>query len=165
MAEVSNGTKMTQKRYDELTERLNYLKMEARQEVSRRIGEARSFGDISENAEYDSAKDEQALIEGEIIELDNQLRNAQIISENDKDTSVVKMGFTVRVQNLTKGGTKDYIILGSSEVDIFSNPVKISNEGPLGKALLGKKVGEKLTVTLPKGETSQLKIIKIIGME
>lgn len=165
MAEVSTGTKMTQKRYDELTERLNYLKTVARQEVSLRIAEARSFGDITENAEYDSAKDEQALIEGEIIELDNQLRHAQIILENDKDTSVVKMGFTVRVQNLTKGGTKDYVILGSSEVDIFSNPAKISNEGPLGKALLGKKVGEKLTVPLPKGETSQLKILKIIGME
>ncbi|MEG1528633.1 MAG: transcription elongation factor GreA [Clostridia bacterium] len=152
---------VTKKGYKELEDRLTYLKTIARQEISQKISEARSFGDISENAEYDAAKDEQARVEGEIIDLDAKVRRAVIISEFDGDTSVVKIGFIIKVVNNANREVKTFQIVGSTEIKPLDEVPKISNESPVGKALLGKCVGQTAVIELPNGKKLEYEILEI----
>ena len=140
---------MTQKGYDEAVERLKYLQTTKRQEIVERISEARSHGDLSENAEYDAARNEQAANEGEIVDLDYKIKNAVILEENT-DTSYVHIGSKVRVFDEEMEEEAVYEITGSTESNAMEN--KISNESPVGKALLRHKVGEAVKVAAPDGE-------------
>ncbi len=132
-----------------LEDELDYLKSVKRREVAERIKIAIGYGDISENSEYDDAKNEQAFIEGRIITLEKMLRNAKIITGNDKSSDVVAIGSTVKLKDLEFNDELIYTIVGSAEADPLSN--KISNESPVGKAILGKKVGTVVEVSVPAG--------------
>ena len=148
---------MTQKGYDEAVERLKYLQTTKRQEIIERISEARSHGDLSENAEYDAARNEQSANEGEIVELDYKIKNAQIIEEND-DTSFVHIGSTVKVYDEELEEYETYELTGTTESDAMNN--KISNESPVGAALLKHKVGEEVLINAPDG-AYKLKIVEL----
>ncbi len=139
---------MTQKGYNEAKERLKYLQTVKRQEIVDRISEARSHGDLSENAEYDAARNEQAANEGEILELDYKIKNAVIVAENN-DHSFVHVGSKVRVYDEDMEEEEVYEITGSTEADVSQN--KISNDSPVGAALLKHKVGDSVTVNAPNG--------------
>lgn len=132
-----------------LEEELEHLKSVKRREVAERIKEAISFGDLSENSEYEEAKNEQAFIEGRIITLEKMLRNARVISQEDLDQGVVNVGTTVKLKDLEYGDVVDYTIVGSAESDPANN--KISNESPVGQALLGKSKGSVVDVQVPAG--------------
>lgn len=140
---------MTQKGYDEAKERLKYLQTTKRQEIVDRISEARSHGDLSENAEYDAARNEQAANEGEIAELDYVIKNAVILAENN-DKSYVHIGSKVKVYDEEMDEEEVYEITGSTESNAMEN--KISNESPVGAALLKHKVGDTVKVAAPDGE-------------
>ncbi|MBQ8428623.1 MAG: transcription elongation factor GreA [Clostridia bacterium] len=140
---------MTQKGYDEAVERLRYLQTEKRQEIVERISEARSHGDLSENAEYDAARNEQAANEGEIADLDYKIKNAVIV-ENIADTSFVHIGSKVKVYDEELDEEDVYEITGTTEADPMAN--KISNESPVGAALLKHKVGDTVKIVAPDGE-------------
>ncbi len=148
---------MTQKGYDEAVERLNYLQTTKRTEIVERITEARSHGDLSENAEYDAARNEQAANEGEIVDLEYKVKNAVIIEENN-DTSVVHIQSIVKIYDMDLDEEEVYEITGSTEADAMNN--KISNESPMGAALLKHKKGDVVTVYAPDGEY-QVKILEI----
>lgn len=141
-----------------LEQELEDLKTVKRKEVAARIKEAISFGDISENSEYEEAKNEQAFIEGRILTLEKMLRNARIITNDDVDTGVVSVGSRVRLKDLEFGDVVDYTIVGSAESDPMNN--KISNESPVGQALLGKVKGAVVDVNVPAG-TIQYEILDI----
>src|SRR5699024_286345 len=126
---------LTQEGYDKLEKELNYLKTEKRAEIADRIKVALGFGDLSENSEYDEAKNAQAENEVKIAELENKIRHAKIINENEIDTETVQIGNIVKVLDMEFDEKIEYTIVGSTEVDLAQN--KISNESPLGKALLG----------------------------
>ena len=140
---------MTKKGYDEAMERLKYLQTVKRQEIVERISEARSHGDLSENAEYDAARNEQAANEGEIAELDYKIKNAVII-EVIADTSFVHIGSKVKVYDEEMDEEDVYEITGTTEADPMAN--KISNESPVGAALLKRKVGDTVKIVAPDGE-------------
>lgn len=148
---------LTKQGYKELEDKLNLLKTVKRQEISQIIAEARAQGDLSENAEYDAAKDEQARIEGEIVEIEAKLRNAKIIEKSGDDTTI-SLGSEVKILNLKNNKEMVYRIVGTTESDPFNN--KISNESPVGKALLGKRLGDVVDVVNPNG-TIQFKILEI----
>ena len=148
---------MTKKGYEEAKKHLEYLQIVKRQEIVERIKEARSHGDLSENAEYDAARNEQAANEGEIVELDYKIKNAVILEENT-DTSFVHIGSKVTVYDEDMDEEDIYEITGSMEANANEN--KISNESPVGKALLGHKVGDGVKVVAPNGEYI-LKIMEI----
>lgn len=141
-----------------LEEKLEHLRTVRRNEVAERIKEARSFGDISENSEYEDAKNEQAFIEGEIAELEKMLRNAKIIDQGDVDVTVVSVGCTVKVRDLEFGEDEEYTIVGSAEADPSVN--KISNQSPVGSSLLGHQIGETVTIQVPAGNI-EYKILEI----
>lgn len=128
---------------------LEFLKVVKRKEIAERIKEARSFGDISENAEYDEAKNAQAELELEIEKLENLIKFSTVVDENDIPEDVIFVGHKVKVYNKEEKTTEEYTIVGSREADPFSS--KISHESPLGKALMGKKKGETVAVHLPIG--------------
>ena len=134
-----------------LEQELEHLKTVKRKDVVERIKIARSFGDLSENSEYDSAKEEQAFVEGRITTLENMIRNAKIIEE-DVSSDTVALGRTVTFQELPDGDEESYSIVGSAEADPFEG--KISNDSPIAKSLMGKKVGEVVSVQTPGGEMS-----------
>ncbi len=140
---------MTQKGYDEAVARLKYLQTEKRQQIVERIAEARSHGDLSENAEYDAARNEQAANEGEIAELDYRIKNAVILEENT-DTSFVHVGSKVRVYDVEMEEEEVYEITGTTEANAMQN--KISNDSPVGAALLKHKLGDVVKVVAPNGE-------------
>ena len=140
---------MTQKGYDEALERLRYLQTEKRQEIVERISEARSHGDLSENAEYDAARNEQAANEGEIADLDYKIKNAVIIDVST-DTSFVHIGSKVKVYDEEMDEEDVYEITGTTEANPMEN--KISNESPVGAALLKHVVGDSVKVVAPDGE-------------
>ena len=140
---------MTQKGYDEAKEKLIYLQTVKRQEIVERIAEARSHGDLSENAEYDAARNEQAANELEITELDYKIKNAKILEENN-DTTTVHIGSKVKVYDEDLDEEEVYEITGSTEANAIEN--KISNESPVGAALLKHKVGDVVKVVAPNGE-------------
>jgi len=132
-----------------LEKELENLKSVRRREVAERIKEAREFGDISENSEYDEAKNEQAFIEGRILMLEKMLRNAKVIKKESIGTEMVDLGSTVRIKDLESGDIFEYTIVGSVEADPVKN--KISNESPVGKALLGKSKNDVVEVEVPAG--------------
>jgi transcription elongation factor GreA len=140
---------MTKKGYDEAVEKLKYLQTVKRQEIVERIAEARSHGDLSENAEYDAARNEQAANEGEIADLEYKVKNAVILEENNDKTSV-HIGSKVKVYDEDLDEEEVYELTGTTESDAMQN--KISNESPVGAALLKHKVGDKVKVNAPDGE-------------
>ncbi len=146
---------MTKDGYDELLKKVEYYETVKRKEASERIKEARSYGDLSENAEYDSAKEAQALVEAEIITMRHQLENAEIIVEPKGKAKKVMLGSKVTI--LDDGDECVYTIVGITEANIMQG--KISNESPLAKAILGKSVGTVCQVNA--GETYEVKIISI----
>ena len=158
MAEELKSNIITRKLKDELEAELDELKNIKRKEISEKIKEAREQGDLSENAEYDAAKEEQRDIEHRIVELENFLGNVEIIDEDDLDVKVVSVGSIVKVLDKETDEQITYQILGANEANILEN--KISNESPLGKALLGHKRNEVVVVATPSGEL-KFKILKI----
>ena len=149
---------LTQKGYDERVARLEYLKMVRRNEVAEKLKEAREQGDLSENAEYDAAKDEQRDIEIEIAELDEIIKNCEIIHDDSKNKNKVKLESVVTLHDIEYDENIEYTIVGSKEASSLEN--KISNESPLGAALLGKKKGDVVKVAAPAGEI-EYKIIAV----
>src|SRR6185312_10334320 len=141
---------MTQAGKEKLEQELEELKTVKRKEVVERIKIARSFGDLSENSEYDSAKEEQAFVEGRITTLENMIRYAKIIEDNDLNSDTVTLGKTVTFVELPDGDEETYTIVGSAEADPFEG--KISNDSPIAKSLLGHKVDQEVTVQTPGGE-------------
>ena len=141
---------MTKEGKLKLEQELENLKTVKRKEVVERIKIARSFGDLSENSEYDSAKEEQAFVEGRITTLENMIRNAKIIEESELETGIVSLGKTVTFIELPDGDEETYSIVGSAEADPFEG--KISNDSPIAKSLIGKRIGEEVTVQTPGGE-------------
>ena len=140
---------LTQEGYENLEKELEYLKTEKRAEISERIKIALGFGDLSENSEYDEAKNAQAANETKIAELENKLRYAKIIDESEIDTKTVQVGNTVKVLDIEFNEEVSYTIVGSTEVNLAEN--KISNESPIGKALLGAKKNQTIDVQAPAG--------------
>jgi transcription elongation factor GreA len=152
---------LTKEGYEELDKRLEYLKVTKRAEITERIKTAREFGDLSENAEYDAAKNEQAMIEGEILEIEDKLKKAKIITAEDKKEGVVSLGCTVSLYDKEFDENVQYQIVGTTEADPKAKPVaRISNESPIGKAVLGKKKGEVVLVDAPDG-IIEMKILEI----
>ena len=137
---------------------LEYLKTEKRKEISEKIKVALGFGDLSENAEYDEAKNEQAEVELKIVKLEKMLKNAKIIDDEEISTDVVSMGITVKILDIDMEEEETYTIVGSEEADPMNN--KISDESPVGKAIIGKKVGDVVAVEAPNG-SFDVKIIEI----
>ena len=150
MAEEKQNV-MTQEGVDKLQAQLDYLIGTRRNEIAKQIDIARGFGDLSENAEYDEAKKEQAKVEEEILRLQHKLRTAVILSESEITTEKVSIGTTVKVFSKTVGSEFEYAIVGSEETDPWNG--KISSESPVGAALLGARKGEVVTVELPMGVT------------
>ena len=146
---------ITEEGLEKLKEELNYLKTEKRQEISRRIQAAKELGDLSENAEYSESKEQQALNEGKIAEMEETFKNAQTI-DNNHDSNIVSIGSTVTIKNGEKKRT--YTIVGSNEANPSEG--KISNETPLAISFLGHTVDDKVKVETPKGKV-EYKIIKI----
>ncbi len=144
-----NELVMTQEGFDELKERLEYLKTVKRYEVAARIKTAREYGDLSENSEYDEAKSEQGFVEGEINEIEAKLKKAKVIDESDVHTDDVGVGSFVTLKNLTYDEEIEYQIVGSAESNIMEN--KLSNESPVGKGLIGAKIGQIVEMQVPAG--------------
>lgn len=142
--------KLSPERFEKLKEELNYLKTVREKEVADQIKEARSFGDLSENSEYDEAKNEQGKLYSRIAELENILLHAVIVDETDMDSDKVSIGCRVTVTNLDNGKTlPEYTIVGSQEANVMER--KVSEDSPFGKALMGSKAGSEITVEAPKG--------------
>ena len=156
--EHSNKTVVSAEGMKKLEEKLQYLTTVRRAEVAEQIAVARGFGDLSENAEYDEAKNEQSRLEAEIIELENAIRTAIVIDDSDVSTDSVNVGTTVKVLYVEDGDEEEYAIVGARESDPMNN--RISNECPIGAALLGKKEGDTVHVDAPDGAIV-LKVLKI----
>lgn len=140
---------LTQDGYDNLESELEMLRTEKRAEIAERIKVALGFGDLSENSEYDEAKNAQAENETKIAELENKLRHAKIIDESEIDTKTVQVGNKVKLLDLEFNDELEYTIVGSTEVDLAQN--RISNESPIGSALLGAKKNQEVEITVPAG--------------
>ena len=149
---------LTQEGYDNLEKELEILKTEKRAEIAERIKVALGFGDLSENSEYDEAKNAQAQLEAKILTLETKLRNAKVIDEDKIDTKTVQVGNKVKVFDMEYEEEITYMLVGSTEVDLSEN--KISNESPIGKALIGKKKNEVAEVQVPAGVV-KLKVLQI----
>lgn len=149
---------LTQEGYDKLESELELLKTTRRKEVAERLKVAISFGDLSENAEYDEAKKEQAALEERIMKLENMLRVAVIIDEENVDLDTVTIGSIVKIYDCEFDEEIEYTVVGSAEADPYK--FKISNESPVGRALLGRKNGDEVEVTVPEG-LIKLKILDI----
>lgn len=147
---------MTESGLEEIKKELDYLKLEKRPEVITALQEARSLGDLSENAEYDAARNEQAQVEAKIKELEVLIENAKIIEK--VETDIVQIGTKVKIEYVEDKDIDEYTIVGSKESDPFSN--KISNESPIAKAIIGKKIGDIVSVDSPNGKYD-VKIIEI----
>ena len=150
---------LTPEGLEKLKHEIEVLSTDKRREVAERIKEAREFGDISENSEYDDAKNEQAMLEKQISDLEEKLRNARVIDAKSVDTDVVSVGVTVHVKDQKTDKSTKFKIVGSAE----ANPAdsRLSNESPVGRALLGHKRGETVSVQVPRGPARKLKITKI----
>ena len=156
---MARDTLLTPEGLEELKAKIKYLQTDRRREVAERIKEAREFGDIAENSEYDDAKNEQAMLEKQIADLEEKLRRARVIDRKDVSGDVVNVGVTVHVKDQRTDKSTKFKIVGSAE----ANPAesKLSNESPVGKALLGHKRGEIVSVPVPRGPARRLKITKI----
>ena len=156
---AARETILTPQGLEDLKSKIELLRTERRREVAQRIKEAREFGDISENSEYDDAKNEQAMLEKQISDLEEKLRNARVIDAKSVDTDVVSVGVTVHVKDQKTDKSTKFKIVGSAEADPAES--KLSNESPVGRALLGHKRGETVSVQVPRGPARKLKITKI----
>ena len=150
--------KLSAARLEELKSELSYLKTVREKEVADQIKEARSFGDLSENSEYDEAKNEQGKLYSRIAELENILANCSVIEEEDTDTNTVRVGSKITVEDVELGDQETYQVVGSQEADPMNG--RISEESPFGKALLGKSVGELVIVEAPAGNI-EYKVLEI----
>jgi transcription elongation factor GreA len=144
--------------YKKLQAEIEYLSNDKRREIAGRIREAREFGDIAENAEYDSAKNEQAHLEARIAMLEERLKSARVVTKKEIKSGEVSVGTKVRLRDVKAGKTIEYYIVGSAEADPAEN--KLSNESPVGKAIMGRKKGETVEVSAPRG-TLKFKIMDI----
>ena len=156
---MARDTVLTPEGLEELKAKIDDLQTRRRREVAERIKEAREFGDIAENSEYDDAKNEQAMLEKQISDLEEKLRGARVIDKKSVDTAAVGVGVTVHVKDQKTGKSTKYEIVGSAEANPAEN--RLSNESPVGKALLGHKRGELVSVPVPRGPARKLKITKI----
>ena len=150
---------LTPEGYEKLKSEIDFLRNEKRREIAERIRVAREFGDIAENAEYDDAKNEQAMLEHRIALLEERLRDARVIEKSEITADVVSIGSHVRLKDVDANETVEYHIVGSAE----ANPAeqKLSNESPVGKAIIGHKKGETVEVTTPRGSVVKFKIMEI----
>ncbi len=152
-------TLLTPEGLEELEAKIEHLSKDRRREVAERIRDARDFGDITENSEYDDAKNEQAMLEKQISDLEEKLRNSRVIDESEVTTEAVGVGVTVHVKDQKTDKSNKFKIVGSAEAD--PSEQKLSNESPVGKALMGHKRGEIVSVPVPRGPARKLKITKI----
>lgn len=157
---MAETIKVTAEGFKKLKEELNYLKNVKRQEIAENIKTARGFGDLSENSEYDEAKNEQAVVEARIKELEEKVKNAEIF-EVSGESQVINVGSKVRVKFLDTNEEEEFEIVGSTEADALNN--KISYESPIGKVMVGAKSGKTLTVEAPEDLTYKIKILKILN--
>ncbi len=155
---MSGFSYMTQEGYDKLSAEIDELKTTGRQEVAKAIAEARDKGDLSENAEYDAAKDAQGLLEAKINELEKSLASARIIDESQLDTEIVTILNKVTIKNVKNGAQLTYKLVSEAEADLKQK--KISVDSPIGQGLLGKKVGDIATVETPRGNM-EFEVIEI----
>ncbi|QHJ71537.1 transcription elongation factor GreA [Planococcus halotolerans] len=149
---------MTAAGKQKLEDELDFLKTIKRKEVVERIKIARDFGDLSENAEYDSAKEDQAFVEGRISTLESMIRNAVIIDENDLSNDIVRLGTTVTFVEVPDGDKESYTIVGSAEADPLEG--RISNDSPIAKSMIGRTIGDRVKVLTPGGEM-EIEIVSI----
>ena len=149
---------LTSQGYKKLSQEIEYLQTEKRREVAERIRVAREFGDIAENAEYDDAKNEQAMLEHRIAQLEERLLSAHVITKKEISKDSVSVGATVKLRDIQANKTVEYHIVGSTEANPAEN--KLSNESPVGKAIMGRKKGDTVEVTAPRGAL-QFKILEI----
>ncbi|HEY3828626.1 MAG TPA: transcription elongation factor GreA [Solirubrobacteraceae bacterium] len=155
---------LTPEGLEKLRDELELLSTARRREVAERIKEAREFGDISENSEYDDAKNEQAMLESRIAQLQDKLRMATVIDSKDLSTEEVQVGSVVHVKDEKTGKSVKYTIVGSAEANPEES--KLSNESPVGRALIGHKRGDEVAVQVPRGPARKLKITKIdVGLK
>ena len=148
MAEIKQM--YTKQGYQDLVDELKYLKLPRREEIKEQIAVARGFGDLSENAEYDEARNEQAKVEARIQELEALIENAEIIDESNMDVRAISLGSVVKLYDEDFEEEITYSIVGSNQADPLEQ--KISDQSPIGRALMGKKAGDRVTVTAPAGE-------------
>lgn len=158
MSEIDKRTHITADGLKAIQDRLEYLKTTGRAQIAEQIAVARSFGDLSENAEYDAARNDQAKLEGEILELEATIRNAVVVSDDEITNDKVNLGTTVVVFDESEQEQDEYKIVGPSEADPMNNV--ISSDSPVGAALMGKKKGQSVVVQAPNGEI-RMKIISI----
>ena len=148
----------TKQGYQDLVDELKYLKLTRREEIKEQIAVARGFGDLSENAEYDEARNEQAKVEARIQELEALIENAEIIDETTMDVRSISLGSLVKLYDEDFGEEITYSIVGSNQADPLEQ--KISDQSPIGRALMGKKAGDSVTVTVPAGEI-RFKVLEV----
>ncbi len=154
---------LTQQGYDDIVREHEHLVSVRRAEVSEHLKEAKSYGDLSENAEYDAAKDEQAELEERIARLEYMMRNARVVSDEELTGEHVNLGLTVKIKNVETKEKFIYMVVGINDADPFAEPIaKISNESPMGKALLGKRKNEKVEVSMPDGPVEVYQIMEIL---
>ena len=158
---MAEGTVLTESGLKKLEEELDYLVSVRRNEISEQIAVARGFGDLSENAEYDEAKKEQAKVEEQITRLQATIRTAIVVADDEITTEKVSIGTIVKVKDLDDGETYEYAIVGANEADPMEN--KISNESPVGAGLIGAKKNQTVEITIPAG-TLRYKILSIRKM-
>ncbi|MCK9574489.1 MAG: transcription elongation factor GreA [Clostridia bacterium] len=156
--QTANHTFLTQEGYNQIKERLQYLKVEKRLEVVEKVSSARDLGDLSENAEYHIAREEQASVEVEIAELEEKIRTAQIITKAKTGTDIINLGSIVKIFDMEYEDETEYTIVGSTEADPKLG--KISNDSPVGKSLIGAKRGDIVSVKTPGGIT-KLKVVSV----
>ena len=152
---------VTREGYRKLEEELDNLRTVVRKEVAEKIKVARGYGDLSENAEYDAAKEEQGIVEAKIADLEDTLKLARIIDDEDLSTDTVSIGMRFTVQEEGEDETETYDITGSTEADMYAEPPCISDESPVGSALIGHKAGDEVDVTLPNGATIAYKVVNV----
>ena len=156
---MSRQSEITAEGLKKLAEEIEYLSTVRRREVSERIREARDFGDISENAEYDDAKNEQAQLEGQISQLEERLRRSTVVDDIGKSKDAVGFGSIVHIKDQDSGASRKFQIVGSTEADLAGG--KLSSESPIGAALIGGKVNQIVTIPAPRGPEKKFKITKI----
>lgn len=155
---MANEIVMTQEGYNDLVKELNELKTTRRAEISEKIRVARGFGDLSENSEYDEAKNEQAIVEARILTLENQLKNVKIVAKSD-NKGTVSIGSFVTIRDVEFGDEMTYRIISS--VESINDMSTITDESPVGKALLGHKAGDSVMVTVPSGAKIEYQIVNV----
>ena len=159
MAKENNEILVTQEGLSKLQEELEYLKSVKRTEINARLKEARSFGDLSENSEYDEAKNEQAINEARIADLEQQLKKVRVLDESELTGEVVHVGLEVVIRDVATKENSTWRIVGITEADPFNG--RISDQSPVGKALLGHKVGDTVEVIMPTGKIQNYKLLEI----